>query len=272
MPFNFENDSKLSALAKYLKNRQKVAVAFSGGVDSAFLLKFASQILGKNAMALNVSSVLQTKTELAEVQNFCRQHQIALQTVQFDPLQIPGFCLNPANRCYLCKKAIFTRIKQQAQALGFCCVIDGSNADDAGDFRPGMQALKELEIESPMKMLGITKAEVRQFAKNLNLEQWNKAASACLASRINYGEEITSKKLYIIEESEQFLRSLGVGQCRVRMHQNIARIEVLQEQMPLIFENKALIDQTLKNLGFSFVTLDLFGFKSGSLNKNLLQN
>lgn len=266
---NFADDSKLLALEEYFRNRQKVAVAFSGGVDSAFLLKFAAQTLGQNAVAVNVSSVLQTKNESVEVQNFCNCHKITLLTIQIDPLQIPGFCQNPANRCYLCKKAIFTQIKQKAQSLGINHVIDGSNADDAGDFRPGMQALKELEIESPMKMLGITKNEVRQFAKILQLEQWNKAASACLASRINYGEEITQKKLSIIEESEQFLHSLGIGQCRVRMHQNIARIEVLQDQMPVILKNKAEIDQTLKNLGFSFVTLDLFGFKSGSLNKNL---
>ncbi len=266
-----EKSRKLLMLEEYLKTKGKVAVAFSGGVDSAFLLKFASQILGENAIGINVSSVLQTKAEYEEVQVFCLQHKIILKTIQINPLQIPGFCQNPANRCYLCKKAIFTQIKQQAKALGFFHVIDGSNADDAGDFRPGMQALKELEIESPMKMLGITKNEVRFFAKNLNLDQWNKAASACLASRINYGEEITQKKLNAIEESERFLRSLGVGQCRVRMHQNIARIEVLPEQMPVIFENKTLVDQTLKNFGFSFVALDLFGFKRGSLNKNLSQ-
>ena len=264
---NFENEKKLLALRKYLKSKKKVAVAFSGGVDSAFLLKFSALVLKKNAIAINARSILQTKGESAEIKDFCNFHKIALHTIQFEPLTIPNFSKNPKNRCYFCKKAIFNQIKQTAKTLGFTAIIEGSNADDMGDFRPGMKALEELGIESPLKMLGITKAEIRQWAKMLKIEQWNKASSACLASRINYGEKITQKKLYIIEESEQFLHDLGVLQCRVRMHQNIARIEVLSEQMPIILENKEKIDKMLKSLGFDFVTLDLFGFKSGSLNK-----
>lgn len=265
----FFMEEKLKKLQNYLLGLKKVAVAFSGGVDSSFLLKVASDILGKNAIAINVNSPLVARTERISMQEFCTKYEIPLVQIEFDALSFSQIKENSASRCYFCKRAIFSQIMASAKKNGIENIADGSNSDDENDFRPGMKALAELGVLSPLKECGFSKAEIRELSKKMKLETWQMPSAACLASRIEYGQEITEETLLRIDKAEDFLRKLNFGQCRVRVHGNLARIEVLPEQMQNALSHKKEIHAEIKRLGFSYATLDLSGYRTGSMNEIL---
>lgn len=259
---------KLSDLRNLLRSFGSAAIAFSGGVDSTFLLKVAHEELGEKAVAVTVVSPLTPKKEAQDAENFCKNENIRQFVLGLDPLKITGFKDNPENRCYICKKEIFNKIKNLASENGVFTVCDGSNADDTGDYRPGMQAIHELGIKSPLLECGLTKNEIRILSKEMNLPSWNKPSAACLASRFVYGEEITEKKLKMVERAEDFLHEKGFSQLRVRIHgENLARIEIEKNDFEKILAVKDEINSFFKELGFVYTTLDLTGFRSGSMNE-----
>ena len=261
---------KLSDLQDFFRSCGSAAIAFSGGVDSTFLLKVAHDELGEKAIAISAGSVLSPKRETEAAAAFCKKEGIRHFTFQIDPLKIPGFKDNPENRCYICKKEIFSKIKTLAFENGIFTVCDGSNADDTGDYRPGMQALAELGIRSPLLECGFKKSEVRELSKKLALPTFDKPSAACLASRFVYGETITEKKLKMVENAEDFLHEKGFLQLRVRIHgENMARIEVRPEDFRKILENKDEIAKYFRSLGFVYTALDLIGFRSGSMNETI---
>ena len=262
---------KKQALAEYIKSLESVAVAFSAGVDSTFLLKVAHDVLKDNAVAFTVRSSTFPERENAEAESFCKVEGIRQVVIDFDELSIKGFADNPKNRCYLCKKGIFGRIIEKAKNMGLKYVLEGSNLDDEGDYRPGLIAIKELGVLSPLRKFGLTKAEIRLLSKQTGLKTYDKPSFACLASRVPYGDKITAEKLKMIEKAERFLFDAGFGQVRVRTHGKLARIEILPEQFEKFFtggfDKKA--DEYFKSLGYDYVCLDLGGYKTGNLNKGI---
>ena len=261
-------ENKLSALRKFFRLYGSAVIAFSGGVDSTFLLKVAHDELGEKVLAVSAVSILSPKRETEAAAAFCKKEGIRQVSFEIDPLKIPGFKNNPENRCYICKKEIFSKIKSLSLENGIYTVCDGSNADDTGDYRPGMQALAELGIKSPLLECGFTKSEIRELSKEIGLPSWNKPSAACLASRFVYGEEITAEKLQMVENAEDFLSELGFWQKRVRIHgDNLARIEVMSEDFEKILNAKEKINNYFISLGFKYVTLDIQGFRSGSMNE-----
>ena len=259
---------KYNNLKKYLADLGKVAVAFSGGVDSTFLLKVAHEVLGENVIAVTSTSKVFPQRELEETKNFCRAEGI--HQIIFDSYDLTKefFRQNPKNRCYLCKKALFTKILGIASENNIAYVAEGSNMDDNGDYRPGMKAISELEIKSPLRHVGLWKNEIRALSKQLNLPTADKPSFACLASRFVYGETISEEKLFMIERAENFLLDKNFKQVRVRIHGNIARIEILPEEFDKFLEKnlRGEIAEKLKEYGFDYVTLDLQGYRSGSMN------
>ena len=266
-----EIDQKLAQLKALLKKLGSVVVAFSGGVDSTFLLKVAQEVLRERVLAVTIDSNSFTKKELQETQVFCEQQGIVQEVCKFNELDVEGFCQNPPNRCYICKKALFENLLEIAKEHKIAFVVEGSNIDDEGDYRPGMQAVKELGICSPLREVGLKKQEIRELSRNYGLVVWNKPSSACLSSRFAYGEQITRKKLKMVEQAEQFLQDLGFTQVRVRVHGSLARIEVLLEEIPqlMLQDNRKRIAEKLKEYGFSYVTMDLCGYRIGSMNESL---
>ncbi len=260
---------KLENLHEYLKNFENIAVAFSGGVDSVFLLKAAKNALGNNVIAITVNSSLVPKREHKEAIEFCKNENIKHFIFEKDVFDIDKFAQNPPERCYICKKALFSEIIRISKNNGVKNIAEGSNADDEKDYRPGMKAIKELKIISPLRKAEFTKNEIRQLSKEMNLPTWEKPSFACLASRFVYGEEITIKKLNMIEKSEQLLFDLGFKQFRVRIHNNIARIEVMRNEFEKLIEHSAKINRNLKKIGFNYVTMDLEGYRTGSMNEIL---
>ena len=263
---------KLKNLRAYFEKLDTVAIAFSGGVDSTFMLKVAADTLSKEkVLAIKMSSAFFTKCEKEETETFCRQQGINHLFLPVDVLRIDGVAQNPANRCYLCKNALFGRMKRFVAERGFVYVCEGSNADDSFDDRPGMKAVEELNIKSPLRSVGLTKGEIRALSKELNLPTWDKPSFACLASRVAYGEEITTEKLQMIEEAEQLLSALGFAQRRVRLHGKVARIEILPQDFEKIIDpdTRAEINEKFSALGFSYISLDLEGFRAGSMNKTI---
>lgn len=261
-----ETKEKYSLLESKLKQLGKVAIAYSSGVDSTFLLKTAHCILGDNAVAITAKAPCFMKRESQEADEFCKKEGIRQITVDFNPLEIEEFKSNVKNRCYFCKSALFTKIKEVAAKNGFNIVADGTNADDLNDFRPGMKALEELGIISPLLESGLTKEEIRILSKDMGLSTFNKPSYACLASRIAYNEEITEKKLQMVEKAEERLFELGFIQSRVRMHGNLARIEINKNGFSELIAVSDELNAYFKSLGFSFVSLDLNGYKTGSMN------
>jgi uncharacterized protein len=265
---------KLVRLQELLKSLGKVAVAYSGGVDSSFLLKVALDTLGKeNVMGITILSSVTPKEELKETEHFLAAMDINHRFVTKNIFDIPGFSQNPKDRCYICKYKIFEEIKAIAEDSGIDTVVDGTNADDEGDYRPGLKALKELEVVSPLKLSGLTKKEIRDLSKELSLNTWNKPSLACLASRIPYYEEITEEKLSMVDQAEALLRSLGFEQLRVRCHGKLARIELVPEDIAKVFlsDLSGRIHDEMKKIGFQYISLDLMGYRTGSLNEVLNQ-
>lgn len=265
-------NKKYRDLINSLKALGGVTVAFSGGVDSTFLVRAAKEALGDKVMAVTIVSPYIPKWEVDEAKELVESLGIKhkLLVVEKIPSEIK---FNPEDRCYLCKTAIFTKVKAMAEEEGLSCVIDGTNADDTKDYRPGMKALKELRIISPLLENGITKKEIRDFSRELRLPTWDKPAYACLLSRIPYGEEIKQEELKRIESSEKYLIGLGFRAVRVRKHGDLARIEVPKESIERIFKEELLeqIAKQLKGYGFKYVTLDMEGYKMGSLNQGIVK-
>lgn len=269
-------NEKYLRLKEYLKSLGSVAVAFSGGVDSIFLLNTAYEVLGeKNVIAITASSDIFPLRELKEAEQFCTDRNIRHFIYEIDALNIEGFKQNPQNRCYLCKSELFKRMLEIAEENQVGFVIEGSNLDDEGDYRPGLTAVKELGIKSPLRYTELTKEEIRKLSKEKGLPAWNKPSFACLASRFVYGETISEKKLRMVDKAEQYLFDVGFHQVRVRIHgdekEYIARVEVLPEEFSKILEEgvRRRIYECLKDIGFSYVSLDLKGYRTGSMNETL---
>lgn len=262
-------EQKLQKLISDIRSLETVAVAFSGGVDSTFLLKVCHEAIGDKAVALTVTSSFVPGRESTEALEFCENLGVKHIVSKVDELSIPEFTKNPADRCYYCKKEIFSQMINSSGELGISYVLEGSNIDDDSDYRPGHRAIKELGVLSPLRQAGLTKEEIRYLSKKMNLPTWDKPSFACLASRFPYGEEITKEKLSMVEKSEDLLLSIGFKQFRVRIHGNLARIEVLPEQFEMMIKNKEMIYSELKRYGFSYVTMDLKGYRTGSMNETL---
>ena len=262
---------KKQRLENYLRELGSVAIAFSSGVDSTFLLKVSHNVLDEKAIAVTARSCSFPVREFNETIAFCEAEGIEHIIVESEELSIEGFSQNPKNRCYLCKHALFTKIQGIAKEHGISYVAEGSNMDDNGDYRPGLIAVAELGVKSPLREVELTKAEIRELSKEMGLPTWDKPSFACLSSRFVYGETITEEKLSMVDRAEQRLFDLGFKQVRVRIHGNIARIEIDRSEFEKIIKPKISEDITkyFNELGFLYVTLDLNGYQMGSMNKTL---
>ena len=263
--------AKKKALEGILQGYGRVAVAFSGGVDSTFLLMAAREALGEDAFAVTAVAGIFPAREAREAQELCKKEGIRQILVPVQALEIPGFRENPPDRCYLCKKSLFSRMQETARSQGGAVLCEGSNMDDRGDYRPGLLAIKELGIKSPLREAGLYKREIRFLLQEMGLPTWDKPSCACLASRFPYKETITEEGLSRVDQAEEFLLGLGFSQMRVRVHGNLARIEVLEEDIPrLAGEGTRLaVQKRFRALGFAYVTMDLLGYRTGSLNEVL---
>jgi uncharacterized protein len=248
-----------------------VAVAFSGGVDSTFLLKTAHDVLGGRAIAVTARSCSFPKRELDEAGAFCAKEGIVHVICDSEELDIEGFSGNPVNRCYLCKNELFTKIWAVARERGVEHVAEGSNLDDEGDYRPGLTAVREQGVESPLRRAGLSKAEIRALSRELGLPTWNKQSFACLSSRFPYGEEITAERLIMVDQAEQALLDLGLRQVRVRHHGKVARVETDEEGFAALMDRKVreTLYERFKEIGFAYAALDLLGYRTGSMNETL---
>ena len=266
-------NKKLAELRNSLRRHGGLAVAFSGGLDSAFLLKVAREELGGQVLALVARGVVFPESELQEALDLANRIGVRIRVVEVDILGIPNFADNPPDRCYHCKRALFGRLLEVAREEGLPVVADGANADDLRDYRPGSKATAELGITHPLNEAGLTKAEIRELSRQLGLPTWDKPAAACLASRFPYGDRITEEGLRRVEAAEFFLRSQGFRQVRVRSHGPIARIEVPEPDLNRFAapDLRGAVVARLKELGFLYVSLDLQGYRMGSLNERLAE-
>lgn len=260
---------KMEQLTAYLKELGEVAVAFSGGVDSTFLLKAAHDALGDRAAAVTVHSVFFPEQEMEGAGAFCRQQKIRSLVCGVDVLAVDGIADNPKDRCYRCKRRMFEAILQTAEREQIAHVVEGTNVDDEGEYRPGMRAIAELQVKSPLREIGMTKADIRELSKELGLDTWQKPSLACLASRFAYGEPITKERLSMVDRAERLLFGLGFPQVRVRIHGVTARIELLPEDLAKIIQDdiRDTVVRELTAYGFLYVTLDLKGYRTGSMDE-----
>jgi uncharacterized protein len=267
-------EEKLYKLKAIVSELESVVVAFSGGVDSTLVTKVCYDVLRDNSMAVTARSETYPDFEFKEAQKLASEIGIKHLVIDTSELAIEGFANNPPERCYFCKTELFGKLKDIAKEQGFLNVADGANLDDTQEFRPGLQASRELNVRSPLKEAGMTKKDIREVSKMLNLPNWNKPAYACLSSRFPYGQSITEEKLSMVSEAEKYLRGLGLIQFRVRHHETIARIEVLTEDIHILTNSPAREELTakFKEIGFTYVTLDLEGYRSGSMNEVLSKN
>ncbi|RDY24240.1 ATP-dependent sacrificial sulfur transferase LarE [Romboutsia maritimum] len=261
-------NEKLNLLKKKLTELESVAVAYSGGVDSNFLLKVAKDTLKDKVIAVTINAMMHSNKEISESKEYAKLFNVNQIVVDINEFKIEGFINNGQDRCYYCKKEVFSIIKKVAKDNNIKYILDGTNLSDLGDYRPGLRALEELDIVSPLKDCEFTKEDIRALSKDMGLKTFNKPAFACLATRIPYGTKITNDRLRMIEKSEDYLVELGFNQFRVRIHEDIARIEVEKDEIYKFFSND-ILDKTnnkLKELGFKYVTLDMAGYKMGNMN------
>jgi uncharacterized protein len=265
-------EQKLSNLKQIIAQYSSALVAFSGGVDSTFLLKVCLGVLGKDrVLAVTAKSATYPERELNEAIKLAEMLDARHRVIESEELNIPGFSDNPPERCYYCKRELFGKLKKIAEKEGLNFVLDGSNFDDTSDFRPGMKAVKELGVKSPLKEAGLTKDDIRALSREMGLPTWDKPSFACLSSRFPYGEKITREKLERVGRAEEVLRDSGFSQYRVRSHGDMARIEVKPEEMGKFFDRtfREEVATKLKSMGFTYVTLDLLGYRTGSMNEGL---
>ena len=263
--------AKQRALNDFLASLGRTLVAYSGGVDSGYLAWAAHRTLGDDMLAVIADSPSLARTHLQDAMAFAQEQQIPLQVIQTQEMEKPEYARNDASRCFHCKDELFAAMADFAEARGFRSIAYGVNVDDQGDFRPGQQAARNHGVSAPLLQAGLSKAEIRELARQAGLRVWEKPASACLSSRIEYGRPVTPEALMAVEQGEDALHALGFRQVRVRHHGEVARIEIAPEELPaaLTVEMFSEFTRIFKSLGFTYVTIDTEGFRSGSMNASL---
>ncbi len=258
---------KRANISKQIKGLKSAVIAYSGGVDSTLLLSLAVKLLGrKKVLAVVARSETYPEREIKAAVAFCKKNRIRYKLIKTDEILDPNFSANPRERCYFCKKELFSKLLEIAKKENLNCVCDGSNLDDLSDFRPGSKAKKELGIKSPLQEAGLTKEQIRRLSKKLKLPTWDKPSLACLSSRIPYGTAITEPLLAQIGRAEEYLNRLGFRQFRVRHHGEVARIEVEEKDLAKLLKFRHKISKKLQELGYKYATLDLLGYRTGSMN------
>lgn len=267
-------EAKLKSLKDILSKMESMLLAYSGGVDSTFLLKVAKDVLKDKVVAVTATSPTYARREIKQAERNARRLRVQQLIIKTDELDNPHFAANPPERCYFCKQELFAQLLKLAKRYNLNYVADAAHLDDVNDFRPGIKAAMELGIRSPLKKAGFTKHDIRMLSKKMKLSTWNKPPCPCLASRFPYGARITKKELLRVERAEELLAKLSIKQFRVRVHGNLVRIEVLKKDIPRLVQrgNSEKIIKKLKSLGYLYITLDLQGYRMGSMNEPLKNN